>query len=105
MSLDWDTDLLLGTTWTWIVTCTDDQGDPVTVATADWRLQTPTGTDVIALTHASGISVVGNVCTIQVETDNQAGVTSRTYRHWLEVVDDNGAITRFMDKWVKVLPR
>jgi len=105
MNLEWDKDLLLGTTWTWIVTCTDDQGGAVTVSTADWRFQTPDGTDVITRTQASGILVAGNVCTITVETEDQAGVTSRTYRHWLEVVDDDGAITRFMDKWVKVLPR
>jgi len=94
----------LGETWTYVVTCTDVDGNAVNPVTADFKIKDLFGNTVITLTQASGIVVAGNVCTITIATGSQSGFTSQVYRHRLKVTDSGGATSRQTNGFITVMP-
>ena len=103
MSTRFDDTWSLGETWSLIVSCTGSDDADLDPLTADWKLKTLDGTEVLALTELDGITVDDNVCTITVETTDQDDVDPGVYRHRLKVTDSGGAISRQVHGMIRVL--
>ena len=103
MSTRYDDTWTLGETWSFIVTCTDSDGADLNPDTADWKLKTLDGTEILSLDVSSGISIDDNVCTITVETISQNDVDPGVYRHRFKVVDSDGAISRQVHGQIRVV--
>jgi hypothetical protein len=104
MSVRDDFSWTLGETWTYVVTCTDVDGNAVNLVSADFKVKDLFGSTIFALTNGSGIGIAANVCTITISSTDQTGVGSATYRHRLKITDNGGAISRQVHGLIEVLP-
>jgi hypothetical protein len=104
MSVRDDFSWTLGETWTYVVTCTDADGNAVNPVSADFKIKSLFGDTLFALTNGSGISVATNVCTITIPTTDQTGIDSQVVRHRLKITDSGGAISRQVHGYITVLP-
>lgn len=95
----------LGETWSEIITCTDSNGNALNPIAATWTLKDMAGNTVLTRTaSAGGITLVGNVATVNLPTSVQGPVAPKIYWREMVVTAPNGALSRQVDGHVAVLP-
>jgi hypothetical protein len=93
MSTLYNDEWAVGETWSWIVECTDADGNDIAVDSASFRLQRE-GQTFLLLTAEPYVSIAGNVVTVIVPTDDQLTIPAAVYERELYVVDDENSVSR-----------
>lgn len=86
-------DLAFHVNSTWLIDCdvSDPSGNPAIIATAEWRLASPTSRLILVTNLDGGIVITGpGQCTINVPLNKQNAVPAGVYDHELWIIDSNG---------------
>ncbi len=94
-----DFELYKGDTFTRSITVTDGEGDPFDFTGASLSFiikETKGGSNVLALSIGSGISISTNVITITVSAAQTASLAIKRYVYDLKFTSSGGAVTTWM---------